>query len=159
MTKCKKAILTKPGEWLDDNLINAAQVLLKRKFLAVGSLQSCTLAEKLAFDPQGEAAFVQILNIGGNHWITTSTIGCEAGSITIYDSLHWKLSNLTRKVLADLLMAKKKAITVIYSNVQFQFHYSLLDFIVPRSRSCYLAIRSATHAKPSSFLHCCWRDN
>ena len=93
---------------------------MKRKFPAVGSLQSCTLAEKLAFDPQGEAEFVQILNVGGNHWITTSTIGCEAGSITIYDSLHLKLSNLTKKIVADLLMTEKKAITVTYSNVQFQ---------------------------------------
>ena len=68
----------------------------------MGSLQSCTFAEKIALDPQGEAEFVQILNIGGNHWITTFTTGCEAGSITIYDSLHLKLSNVTKKVLADL---------------------------------------------------------
>ena len=72
-------------------MINAAQVLLKRKFPAVESLQSCTLAEKLAFDPQGEAEFVQTLNVGGNYRITTSTIGCEAGSIMIYDSLRLKL--------------------------------------------------------------------
>ena len=38
-----------------DNLVNAAQVLLKGKFPALGSLQSCTLAEKLALDPQGQA--------------------------------------------------------------------------------------------------------
>ena len=54
------------------------------------------------------------------HWITTSTIGCEPGSITIFDSLHLKLSNLTKKVLADLLMTKKKTITVTYRNIQFQ---------------------------------------
>ena len=29
LTECEKAILTTPGEWLGDNLINAAQVLLK----------------------------------------------------------------------------------------------------------------------------------
>lgn len=40
--------------------------------------------------------------------------------VPFYDSLHLKLSNLTKKVLADLLMTKKKAITVTYSNVQFQ---------------------------------------
>ena len=31
---------------------------------------------------------MQILNVGGNHWINTFAIGCEVGSITIYDSLH-----------------------------------------------------------------------
>ena len=72
---------------------------------------------KLALDPQGKAEFVQILNVGGNHWITTSTIGCEAGSITIYNILHLKLSNFTKDVLADLLMTKKKTIRVTYSNV------------------------------------------
>lgn len=120
LTERDKEILVTPGEWLDDNLINAAQILLKMKFSAVGGLQSCTLAEKLAFEPQGEAEFVQILNIGRNHWITISTIGCESGSINVYDSMHWKLSSITKKVIADLLMTTNRAIKVTYRNVQWQ---------------------------------------
>jgi len=79
-----KEIIT-GGKWLNDNNIDAGQVLLKKAYPHVDGLQSTILGETLAFDiPKGE--FVQILNVSGCHWITVSNIGCQPGHINIYDS-------------------------------------------------------------------------
>jgi len=114
-----RQIFTSLGQWLNDDLIIATQNVLKEQFPEVGGLQASSLAQKLAMDPQpGE--FVQVLNVSQSHWITVSTIGCPAGSVNVYDSLHWKLSSHTKKVLADLMRTEDKAITVNYTDVQWQ---------------------------------------
>ena len=63
------------GEWLNDNIINAAQLLMKhdQDLLPVGSLQNPLLGQTLAFDVISDES-VQILHSGGNHWITISTV-------------------------------------------------------------------------------------
>ena len=63
--------------------------------------------------------FVQILNVGNNHCITVSTIGCTPSSIKVYDSLHGKLSTRTKKIIAELMMTQDKAILVYYPGVQW----------------------------------------
>ena len=114
-----KAVLTSPRRWLDDDIITASQNLLSKQFTKVGGFQAPSLAQKFAMEPKtGE--FVQVLNVSGNHWITISTIGCKPGSLRVYDSMHLKLSSFTKKVVADLMMTKDRAISVTYANVQWQ---------------------------------------
>ena len=50
------------GRWLTDNIINAAQKLLKDSYPFIGGLQVTTLAEVLAFKVE-KGEFVQVLNV------------------------------------------------------------------------------------------------
>ena len=64
LKKMHKDILLYDG-WLDNDIINAAQFMLKQQHPEVGSLQSTTLSETFTMEPQpGE--FVQVLLINGN---------------------------------------------------------------------------------------------
>ena len=74
------------GKWLTDNIIDAAQTLLKETYPHVHGLEPVALAETLSFSVQS-GEFVQILNISRCHWVTISNIGCKPGHINIYDSL------------------------------------------------------------------------
>ena len=71
-------------------------------------------------EPQGGREFVQIVNIGHNHWITLSTVGCQTGHINVYDSLHVTFSSDVKELIADLLQWKGNYITIHYCDVQWQ---------------------------------------
>ncbi len=114
-----RLILSSPEEWLKDDIIRASQNLLKEQFPLVGGLQAPALAEKNVMEPQS-GEFVQILCVGQNHWITLSTIGCPQGLVKVYDSLHGKLPSTSKRVIADLMMTRDKAIEVTYAPVQCQ---------------------------------------
>ena len=85
---CRK-ILESSSEWLTDNIINATQELLQRKYPVLG-LQSTLLCYTLAFEVMREQ-FVQVLHSGGNHWLAVSTIGCPPSTVKVYDSLYSEL--------------------------------------------------------------------
>ena len=70
--------------WLNDNLITVTQSMLAHQF-GVPGLQDVTLMHTLSMDVQ-RGEFVQILNVSQTHWITISTVGCQAGFIKVYDS-------------------------------------------------------------------------
>ena len=60
--------------WLTDDIIAAASLILKTMYPEMGGLQSPILGESLSFDVcKGE--FVQVLNVGRNHWITIYSRG------------------------------------------------------------------------------------
>ena len=105
--------------WLNDDIINAARLMLKEQYPQVDGLQRTALAQKLAMEPQwGE--FVQVLNVSQSHWVTISTIGCEPGAINVYNSLYWQLPKHAQKVVADLMQCSVKAINVNYVDAQLQ---------------------------------------
>ena len=82
-----REVLLNPLGWLTDNLINAAQLLLKKASPHVSGLQDVTRGLVLSFDVEpGE--FVQILNNQRGHWLTVSTIGCPHPTVSVYDSLY-----------------------------------------------------------------------
>jgi hypothetical protein len=108
------------SQWVDDQIVTASQNLLHQQHPGVGSLQPPILASQLAMEPQGGREFVQIVNIGHNHWITLSTIGCQPGHINVYDSLHMTLSSDVKELIADLLQWKGNYITIHYCDVQWQ---------------------------------------
>ena len=114
-----RLILTSPTGWLDDDIIRVFQYQLQLQFPKVGGLQAPALAQKYAMEPQ-TIEFVQVLNLGGSHWITVSSIGCPQSSVKVYDSMHCGLSSRTKRVIADLVMSKDKVIAVTYPPVQWQ---------------------------------------
>ena len=85
LTEKDPSTLTQGG-WLTDNIVNAAQGLLKRQFPHINGLQEVGLGRTLFFVIQTEE-FIQVLHNGHDHWVTVSTIGCKAGEINVFDSL------------------------------------------------------------------------
>jgi hypothetical protein len=45
---------------------------------------------------------MQILHDRGNHWIVASSIGCEDGTVKVYDSLYTHVSERTKDVIRNL---------------------------------------------------------
>ena len=75
----KRRQILQSSQWVDDEIVAASQDFLHQQHPGVRSLQSPILASQLAMEPQGGREFVQIVNIGNNHWITLSTVGCQPG--------------------------------------------------------------------------------
>jgi hypothetical protein len=72
------------------NILTHAQAMPAKQFPDIGGLQAVCV-----FAPEGcqrvgtpEQSFVQVLNVGGNHWIIISNVGCPKDSVVIYDSLY-----------------------------------------------------------------------
>ena len=53
---------------------------------------------------------VQVLNVSGNHWITISTISCEASTLNEYDSMHGNLPTSAQRLVADLVQCHRSAV-------------------------------------------------
>ena len=113
-----KTILLSSDEWLDDDVINAVQFLLKQKY-KINGFQATLLSESLTMEPQ-RGAFIQVLIVRKSHWITVSTIDCPPSTINIYDSLHEMLPEKIKNLIADLMQSQHQTITVNYMNVQRQ---------------------------------------
>ena len=79
--------MLRDNTWLNDTVIQAAQVLIQTRYPTMRGLQDPILGQTLTFDVIREE-FVQILHSGGNHWITISTISCPPATVMIYDSLY-----------------------------------------------------------------------
>ena len=107
------------GGWLNDKIIHAAQLLMKHDgdLLPVGSLQNPLLGEALQFSVTGDES-IQILQSGGSHWVTISTVGTNHPTVKVYNSLYKSLPWSTKEQIAALLHTKEKAITLEYANVQ-----------------------------------------
>ena len=107
------------GQWLNDSIIHAAQLLMKHDpdLLPVGSLQNPLLGQTLEFDVASDEC-VQIIHSGGNHWITISTVGTKHSTVKIYDSLYNTLPYETKEQIAALLHTEESAITLEFANVQ-----------------------------------------
>ena len=65
-----------------------------------------------------EIAFVQVLNVSINHWVTVSTISCPPGVINVYDSMHLETSTSLKK--PDMMHSDKKAISIRTVHIQQQ---------------------------------------
>ena len=63
-----KHILMSKDMWLNDNIINAAQKLLKCQFSYIGGFQDTILQSKLQFSIE-DGEFIQIVNKNNNHWM------------------------------------------------------------------------------------------
>ena len=106
------------GQWLNDEIINAVQSLLKHQFQIPG-LQSVCAIQTLTIDIEHEE-FVQILHNGSNHWLTISTIGAEEGEVFLYDLMYCNANSTIKNGVSALLFTNKKRISLKFANVQMQ---------------------------------------
>ena len=102
--------------WLTDNIVFAAEQLLNQQHPYISGLQDPCLQKVRTFAIQGNKEFVQCLIVGGNHWITISSVGCNPGTINVYDSMNCnKLTSNLKGIVADLLHMTNK-----YKKMQYQ---------------------------------------
>ena len=110
--------LIESGEWLTDQIIFAAQQLLKMRHPLVSGLQNTVLQYTKTLEVQSRKEFIQILHAGGSHWITVSTVGCPLASINVFDSMNLQLTSSLKEIIADMLHTDSKFITINYVTMQ-----------------------------------------
>ena len=128
----KKTILS--GQWLNDKMIDAAQLLLKndKDLLPVGSLQSPLLGQNLQFDVLGVES-VQILHVGGAHWATISTVNTKNPAVRVYDSLYKSLPWSAKEQVATLVHTEKDAFILEYADVDVRLIFRLSSVVITNS--------------------------
>ena len=111
-------ILRSKKEWINDDIINAAQHLLKDINPALSGFQSTACGLVLNFNSETRE-FVQIL-YGENHWNVISSIGVPHGTVEIFDSMYTKLSDAIKMQIANIVYTSNPHITILFQNVQKQ---------------------------------------
>lgn len=107
----------KQGKWFDDQHINKAMEIIHSQFPSLAGLYNCLLGQNLSF-PVTIEAFVQILHVEGNHWVSIEHTSSDC--VNIYDSVHTSVSTDTKLQIASLLHTASKRITLKIQKVQFQ---------------------------------------
>ena len=92
---------------LNDKHINASQKLLLHQFPSFQGLKSSLVQDHIGFWTNN---YIQIFHYRSCHWITASTIGCQPGTINVYDSLYKDIDGVT----------KHKIERVFDSSIKFQ---------------------------------------
>ena len=107
-------------KWLNDHVINSAQRLLRRQFSSLSGLQDVSLGTTLSFVIE-YGMFVQILHIGGNHWVAVSgSTTSHRNVVMVYDSLPPAVCCSLKMQVASLLCTQSSTITLQYSDVSMQ---------------------------------------
>lgn len=116
-----KEILMSKDMWLNDNIINAAQKLLKCQFNYIGGFQDTILQSKLQFSVES-GEFIQILNKNNNHWILVTNVGTQQFScVRIVDSLGSKHLPLEiQNIIASMLHSPSPEINLKFDDVHQQ---------------------------------------
>jgi len=88
----KDKLILQTTEWINDNIINAAQMMLKKRFgseIAGWQSPQCNKKVSLFKVILDNVPFIQILNVSQCHWIVVSNMPFKKNndSIYIYDSL------------------------------------------------------------------------
>ena len=110
---CDKNILLSK-EWLNDNIITAAQKLLQDQSEGcILGLQSPQLAKSLNFtEVPPRSKFLQVLHVSDSHWILTSNIDIQQDCClddTVFISLrHSRISTCIKRQVCSILRPKNK---------------------------------------------------
>ena len=113
-----REILLSPVGFLTDNIVDAAQMLLKQAFSTPG-FQNVCCGLTMNFDIQ-HGEFVQILHDGFNHWFTVSTVGTSHPVIHVYDSMYSTTGTHSRAQIAALLHTESPVIPIQFMSVHMQ---------------------------------------
>ena len=112
------------GFWLTDEHIDHGQWLVCQRFPDAKGLHSVLAFEGKPKIKKGQKDFVQVLNVGGQHWATVSNIGCDKNEVKVYDSLPMqmtkKLKQKFRACLAALLGTIQRDLVISYPPMQRQ---------------------------------------
>ena len=108
------------GKWLWGTHLTAVQLILKSQFLNFNGLKDTFLVLSKGNTIISES--IQVLHVNGNHWVTVSTLDSSNSNfdVTLYDSLHFSLSQDTKRLLASLLKTNKKCLVVKLANTHKQ---------------------------------------
>ena len=110
------------NQWLSDETINLAQVLLHKKFLLTNGRKDTTLGNLRQFSVQ-KNNFIQIIH-DRNHWVTVySDSVAEKSIIYLFDSLH--KADLIRNILrlaCSIRHSSESEIKVISKPLQQQLN-------------------------------------
>ena len=108
------------SEWLNDTIINAGQVLIRKKFPNTSGLQDVILSNTLSFQPETKQ-FIQVLNCRDSHWVCATNTGCKPNVVKIYDSMRTgNVSTSKKEEIATLLQSTEKRIFLLFPKVQQQ---------------------------------------
>lgn len=119
LKQSEREILLSHTAWLNDDLINAAQKLLRKANPVVPGLQDVVSGLTMNFDVEpGE--FVQILHTGQGHWNTISTIGMRHAEVQVFDSMYMSVPTMATAQIASLLATEEPAIQLNIMDVQMQ---------------------------------------
>ena len=105
--------------WLDDEDINKVMGLIKIQFPHLTGLHNCLIGHSLHFFPKTEGAFIQILHVNENHWITIQNVP-RMHIVNVYDSIYESTSEDAKWQIAALLRTKDKRIVLKIQKVQYQ---------------------------------------
>ena len=115
-----RAMLSNPSTWLDDHAMDHAQALLKVRYPNINGLYATTSLALLSTLPEPAQGFVQILNVSANHWVTVSDIGCQGGSVNIFDSLGHTRTEVFIEQVTGLLAFPGKSVRLQWPDIQQQ---------------------------------------
>jgi hypothetical protein len=95
--------ILKNNYWLTDEHMDHGQWLISKQFPKMKGFHSVLAFKgKTPKVEKGLKDFVQIVNIGGNHWVTVTNTGCEENRIKVYDTLYRSMSNTDKITLTKL---------------------------------------------------------
>lgn len=114
-----QAILEEEGVWLNDRLVTAAMIMLRKQFAEVAGLSDTVLASALRFH-YPERMFVQVLHNGRDHWLTATNKNCKAGVVRVYDSKHELPNAHVRKQIAAMAQTRQSVLVLQSMNVDRQ---------------------------------------
>ena len=117
-----KKILESENDWLDDNLINASQNLLKKQYPQFGGFQNTLFGQNLSFKVE-RGAFVQIIH-SRNHWVCITNTACNKGEMEVIDSMFDTLPQKAVNQVAAFVHRELPALNLKFLNTQRQRGYS-----------------------------------
>ena len=112
-------ILLSPAAWLNDNIVSAAQKLLKQQLPVRNGFQDPCCGLAYAFQIMSDE-FIQVLHNGYDHWLTISTIGAATDEVFVFDSMYASVSTKVKHQIAALLATQSKTIKLSFVDVQKQ---------------------------------------
>ena len=116
-----KFVLQSSTQWINDNIINVAQTMIKRNVPSINGFQHTQLGKKLQFKIiDSKSPFIQILHVSGNHWVVVSNINCSKDVINIYDSLNTHVNKATLYQLFTFFKPQTRLVKLGLVNIQKQ---------------------------------------
>ena len=101
LTQKDKEVLYSKGEWLNDQLIDAAQKLICEEIGTPFTFQTVLNSQKKDVEHYRAVyeKHIQLLHDGRNHWILSF---CSNGRVQVCDSLNTALTHSSRKAIRSL---------------------------------------------------------
>ena len=122
-----KVCLESSAEWLNDRIINAAQIMLKSQCdYKLSGWQNVLFEQRTTSFKTIEdgTPFVQIILVGKSHWVTVSSVGCDSSTLKVYDSMYSDTSSATIEQICSFWRCSTRSATFCLMNVQKQLNSS-----------------------------------